>query len=194
MAVATVSCGRCHRASLIEMPSVRQAVDRGKDKGLCLPVVPSQTAEDADSFYNFLIGAQTEAVLYRADAPRRRHIGRCPGPFCQGDRIRICPRVRVVNVAEQPHSAIVPAGPDSNLTFEYVAAIAEKAPIEPQAVSRFGHGCASVPQGPTARVELVYPAPGIPARIRRIIPCAVVHDGPSHELGPWVVGIPIVIK
>ena len=41
----------------------RQAVDRGKDKGLCLPVVPSQTAEDADSFYNFLIGAQTEAVL-----------------------------------------------------------------------------------------------------------------------------------
>src|SRR5262249_143059 len=175
-------------------PQTRQPVHRGKYKAFCFAVVPSQPAEHADVSKNLLIGVHAETIFQRAYAPRCLYVRRCAGPFCQTNRIRVRPRIGVVHVAEQPHRAIVAASPDSDLAFENIAAVAEKAPIEPQPVGRLRHGCAAIPQGPSPRAKLVYPAPSVPARICGIVPCTVVHGGPTHELDARIVRVSIVIK
>ena len=81
-------------------------------KGECfrLPVAPSQAAEHTNPACDLLIGAQTEAVLQRADAPRCRDVRRRAGRLCQMDGIRVRARVGVVDIAEQPHGPIMPWG------------------------------------------------------------------------------------
>src|SRR5437899_539674 len=43
-------------------------------------------------------------------------------------------------------------------------------------------------------MKLVHPSPRVAARIGRIVPRSVVHDGPSHELGSGIVRVPVVVK
>src|SRR4029077_11577292 len=79
-------------------------------------------------------------------------------------------------------------------SFKGIAAVAENPVIEPFAVRDQRFEGAAIPYGPSGRVIFMNPTPGITASVRRIIPCAIVHDGPCHELLPWIVRIAVVVE
>src|ERR1035441_10923859 len=101
--------------------------------------------------------------------------------------------MRVVEILKQPDGSRMAAQGVSPLAFEDVAAIYEQAAVEAPPIGHFGLGGAGISPRPVARVQLVYPAPGVAARIRRIVPRAVVHRRPRHELRARIVRVGIVI-
>ena len=80
------------------------------------------------------------------------------------------------------------------LEFHHVATIAKYAPVKAQAISDSRFGYASITDGPILQVEFVNPAPGIAPDISRIVPGAVVHYSPAHELSARIVRVPVVVK
>ena len=70
--------------------------------------------------------------------------------------------------------------------FDDIAAVAEEATVKAQAIGDARFGGAGVTEGPVACVKFVHPAPRVAADIGRVIPCAVEHDAPAHELGAGV--------
>src|ERR1039458_6255951 len=90
--------------------------------------------------------------------------------------------MRVVEILKQPDGSRMAAQGVSPLAFEYVAAIYEQAAVEAPPIGHFGLGGAGISPRPVARVQLVHPAPGVAARIRRIVPGAVVIDEPGEPV------------
>src|SRR5258707_1373755 len=82
----------------------------------------------------------------------------------------------------------------ASFTFKHVAAIAEEPSIESQAIGDPRLRYAGVAQRPMPCMKLMHPSPGVAARIGGIIPCAVVHHAPSHELGARVVAVAVVVE
>src|SRR5262249_21137809 len=88
----------------------------------------------------------------------------------------------------------MPAGRKVRLAFEHIAPVTEHLAVEAGSVGRAGYGYARVTRRPSPRVELVDPTPRVSAGVRRIVPGAVVHHRPSHELGPRIVGVAVVVE
>src|SRR5262249_29885854 len=82
----------------------------------------------------------------------------------------------------------------AQLSFDHIPAIAKQAPVETETVRDPGFCRASITQRPSLGVEFVNPAPGVPARIGRIVPSAVVHYRPTHQLCAWIVRVPAVVE
>src|ERR1039458_9781123 len=171
-----------------------EAVDGGVGEALGLAVVPAEAAEDAEVFGEFLIGAHPEAVFQSAGLAGGSDVGARAGLLGKAYGVGVSAAIKVIEVREQADGALVVAPLAAQLAFEHVGAIAEELAVEAQAVGDARHGGAGIADGPVAGVELVDPAPGVAARIGGIIPRAVIHHGPAHELGARIVGVVVVVE
>src|SRR5258708_4423600 len=84
--------------------------------------------------------------------------------------------------------------PVSIFPFKDIVTIAKNSVIESQPVSNSGLSAAGVSQRPVPGMEFVNPSPGIAAHIRRVVPGAVIHSGPTHELRARIVGVAVIIE
>ena len=101
----------------------------------------------------------------------------------------------MVQILQDPHGPWMLLKLPAALLFEYVAAIAKDSSVETQSIGYFWHGGASVANCPVPGVEFMNPAPGVAAQmLLRVVPSAVVHDGPSHELRARIVSVSIVVE
>src|ERR1017187_6394607 len=171
-----------------------EAVDGGEGEGFGLAVAPAEAAEDAEVFGEFLIGAHPEAVFESAGLAGGGDVGARAGLLCEADGVGVRAAIEVIEVREQADGALVFVPLAAELAFEYIAAVAKELAVEAYAVGDARHGGAGVAGGPVAGVELVDPAPGVAARIGGIIPRAVVHHAPAHELRAGVVGVVVVVE
>ena len=57
---------------------------------------------------------------------------------------------------------------------------------------RFSHD--AIPESPFFRMQFLDNSPCVSARVRGIIPCAVVHNAPRHELGSRIVRVAVVVE
>src|SRR5262249_11464918 len=80
------------------------------------------------------------------------------------------------------------------LAFDHVSAIAQNSTIEAKPIrhSRFEDG--GVAQRPVSGMEFMHPAPRVTADIGGVVPSAVVHDAPAHELLAGIVRVAIVVE
>src|SRR5579864_4619285 len=83
---------------------------------------------------------------------------------------------------------------EAALAFEDVPSVAKQTAIESRAVGLSWLGGTAISEGPVPGVELVHHAPRVSARVGRIVPGAVIHHSPGHELGAWIVRIGIVVE
>ena len=104
-------------------------------------------------------------------------------------RFGVIAGLRAIGVVEHAHGAGVFGDLLTPLRFPGLTMIAKQAAIELRAVGDLGLGGDAVAERPVARVEFLHDAPGVAARVGRIIPGAVVHDAPRHELRARIVGV-----
>ena len=175
-------------------PGVEQPVDGSECEAFGLAIVPAEAREHADVLSDLLLHVQAHAVLQGTDLPRSRHVGHAAGLAREGECFRVAAGIGVVQVSEQPHRPGMLRDLVADLLLERVAAIAEQPAVEAQAIGDLRFGYTRVTHGPGARMKLVHPSPGVAACIGRIIPGAVVHDGPAHELGARVVRVAVVVE
>ena len=110
-----------------------------------MAVKAKQPSEHADVLRQFLLHAQAEAVFQRAGAPRGGHLRLGAGLLGKMNGLRIGPHSGVVLVAENADGAVMAAGLHSYLALEIIAAVAQHAAVEAQAVGDRRHGPAAVP-------------------------------------------------
>src|SRR4030095_9422930 len=78
--------------------------------------------------------------------------------------------------------------------FDDITTSTEDLPIEAYTICDARHSYTGITEGPLASMELMHPAPGIATSVGGVVPGAVVHDGPTHELGARVVRVAVEIE
>src|SRR5439155_1292644 len=78
--------------------------------------------------------------------------------------------------------------------LEHVATVAPKSAVESETVGKLGFGGAGIAKRPSPCVKFMHPAPGVSAGIGRIVPGAVIHDCPAHELGARVMCVAVIVQ
>ena len=135
----------------------------------------------------------TGPVFQRSGAPRRDHVRRACRP-CQAQRFRVGSGVGAIRISEKTNrTGMLPNGV-TPFDFGGLAVIAEQHPVELRAIGDSRLRRNAVAERPVRRVELLHDSPGVAARIGRIIPGAVVHHAPGHELRARIVRIGVVVE
>jgi hypothetical protein len=161
---------------------------------LVLVFIPAEAREQAQTVCNLLLRVQAKAVLDCAKPLGLRNVGR-------GDlackillhRLAIIAHVRVVHIAENANRAqtlcavrvwLDEAGQQAfaQLELPVLAVGTAEGPIEIDAVGDDGHCRDAVARRPDTVVVFKHSANRVTARVRGVVPCAVVVDGPVGEL------------
>src|SRR5207237_7344789 len=145
-------------------------------------------------FRYLLLDIHAEPELSRSGAMHQVDVGHAARLIHKPDRIGIRTRIGVIHIAQQTDGAGMVSGLVADLAFYHVAAIAKQPAVEAKSVRNLGLGGAAIAKRPPASVKFVDPSPRVPARVGRIVPGAVVHDGPAHELRPWIVRVAVVVE
>ncbi len=165
-----------------------------KAKSWVLPSFQPRRRKHAEVFRQRLIEADAEAVFQRSILPGGVDIGDAAVLRGQPQRLGVAARIGAVKIAQHAQGTFAVSGAITPLAFEHIAAIAEQAAVEAQAVGDSRLGGARVAQRPVAGMKFVDPSPGVAARIGGIIPSAVVHHRPTHELRSRIVAIAIAVE
>src|ERR1700733_12054813 len=80
------------------------------------------------------------------------------------------------------------------LPLKHISPIHKQSTVESKTVGHSRHRGACVTERPVSRMQLMDPSPRVTANVGGIIPSAVEHNSPPHELRPWIVRIAIVIE
>ena len=149
-----------------------------------LPLVPAEPPEHAQVCSQLLLSVVPESVLQRAEVLVRRD-GRCwigPGQV-RLHRLSIHPHVCVIAVEEQPRHALALRNPTmAQLKLAILPICTAERPVQIDAVGDDGHCKNSVAQAPVEVVIFNKATYRVAARIRRVVPRAVVIHRPVHEL------------
>jgi hypothetical protein len=196
--------GRDFSSHCIELPpptrssngdtSCGEPIDGGEREALGLAVVPAEASENADILRKLLLYIESETILQRSWLAYGCYIRPLTGLLAYTNGIAISTRASAILRTKNSDRTGMTGGFVTAFPLKHVGAISKQAPIEAQTVSYPRLSGAGVPEGPISRVEFVNPAPGVTAGIGWIIPGAVVHDGPTHELSPRIVRVAVIVK
>src|SRR5437588_11798068 len=102
--------------------------------------------------------------------------------------------MRSVPIAEQPDLSGTRSDSIAPFPFESMRMGFVQVVVKPDSIGLFGHSEESVPQGPPGLVQFHTSAPGISASVRRVIPCAIVHQRPIHKLRARIMAVAVVVE
>ena len=171
-----------------------QAIDRRECEALRFSVVPPEPRKSADILGQFLLQIHPESVFECAVAAGVCNIRGSTAHLGLADGLGIGARIGAILVVQRANDAGMLPHVVAVFALEDVAAIPKQPAVEPQAIGHPGHGGAGIPQRPASRVELMHPAPGVAAHVGRVVPRAVVHHRPTHELSPRIVSVAVIVE
>src|SRR5215813_12981654 len=151
---------------------------------LVMSFIPTRTSEQSNSFSNWLLDVDAEAVLHSTLLPMGLYVG-CSIHAGQEpiNCFAVAAHVCVIRIGEQSdHAQLIAKELVSNLELSILATGARQVPIKINAIRHLWHKAFTKTQSPVAILILDQSANRVPASIRRVVKCAVVIHSPVHEL------------
>src|SRR5260221_732071 len=174
--------------------SGERSIDLGESVSLGLAVGPARPAEQAHARGDFLLEIDPEPAL---DALGRAHgvyIGRPARLSREIQGVLIARHSRDVAEGEKTHLARAFGQSVCALDLDLVAVVLEDPGVQRELIRLLRLDEAAGPQPPVVVKILERQSPGVAARVRREIVCAVRHERPVQKLGSRVVAEGVVVE
>src|ERR1035441_7150124 len=171
-------------------PPAHGPVDLAECPGFALAVAPPVSRKDAEIRRDLLLQVHAEAVFLRTRPAGRRQIGEA----VHEGRIPKRAGALTIQVSQKTQGARAPLRAVALLPLGHLATILRDPGIESRAVRLRRLHDACHPQGPGAHGQFLHRPDGIAPYVGRIVPRAVVHQRPVHELTARIVAVPVVVK